>query len=251
MTSPVVYVDGRRFVPELPPALKENSTLAEYLVTLRTERGLSVQEVADITGIGVWRIEAFEKETSTLGFTDACLLARVYGASLDLFGACIMRFVDEARPGGVAPFVNRKGEPSPVQGAVRDELRQPPSAADVAAQRIGEEVAAASTGAPTPEPQAPAADALLAEDLDVDDSDSYVEGEGEEEAEAEAPKPARKRATKKTVAAKAKPKPEPEPEPKPDPEPEPEPEPKPKPELEPEPARSTKSSRLMALLADI
>lgn len=247
MTSPVVYVDGRRFVPELPPALKENSTLAEYLVTLRTERGLSVQEVADITGIGVWRIEAFEQETSTLGFTDACLLARVYGASLDLFGACIMRFVDEARPGGVAPFVNRKGEPSPVQGAVRDELRQPPSAADVAAQRIGEEVATASTGAPTPEPQAPAADALLAEDLDVDDSDSYVEGE--EKAEEEEPKPARKRATKKADAPKAKPDPKPDPEP--EPEPKPGPEPKPDPEPEPEPARTTKSSRLMALLADI
>lgn len=218
MTTPVVYIDGRRFVPELPLALKENATLADYLVALRQDRGLTINEVSEITGISTWRLEAVEKETSTLSFTDACLLARVYGASLDLFGACIMRFVDQAKPGGVAPYTNRRGEPAPVQGAVRDELRQPVSEADAVAKQIGEKAATAVEPAPVEEEEVPAADALLVEDMYVDDSDDYIEEEDEDEDEDESPEP---------------PAPEPEPEP------------------EPEPVKASNSSRLQSLLAGI
>lgn len=93
MANPKVLIDGREFVPKLPPAINVDQTLAQYLQQLRELADLSVQDVADITGLRTWTIEAYERNAGTMHFSEAALLARCFGVSLDLFAARVTRYM--------------------------------------------------------------------------------------------------------------------------------------------------------------
>lgn len=164
---PRVYVDGREFVPKLAPAINKEQTLADYLKQLREEAGVSPADVRAMTGIHTWQLEAWEKETSTLRFSEAALLARVYGVSLDLFGARIMAIVDSARGEEATqpPFISHpSGTVQPVEDKVPQQIQAPAE----------EQTAAKEEAAPK---------AAEMWDPDLDDSDEFVEDAAPAQAE--------------------------------------------------------------------
>lgn len=185
MAYPKVLVDGREYIPKLAPAIHKDQTLAQYLKMLREEVGLTITDVADITGLRTWSIEAWEKETSTLRFTEAALLARVYGVSLDLFGARIMRVVDEATPGKVTTFeqhdgtvgvvgkeLGKGGQAAPTKPPIQ-QAYNPREPLELDAEAfLAEEAEVEEEAAELPS----AAEHFLL-DLYVDDSDEYIEEE--------------------------------------------------------------------------
>lgn len=173
---PRVYVDGREFVPKLAPAINQNQTLAQYLKQLREEAGVSPADVEAMTGLRAFQVEAWERETSTLRFSEAALLARVYGVSLDLFGARIMAVVDSARGEAATqpPFISHpSGTVVPVEGKVPPQIQ---TKLEAEAERAGQE----------PDPEALAAveeyretrpEIAAAWDPDLDDTDEFVESD--------------------------------------------------------------------------
>lgn len=178
---PRVYVDGREFVPKLAPAINQNQTLADYLKQLREEAGVSPADVQAMTGIYTWQLEAWEKETSTLRFSEAALLARVYGVSLDLFGARIMAIVDSARGEEATqpPFISHpSGTVIPVEDKVPPQIQAKLGAeAEHAGQELDPEALAAVDAHREAHPEIAAA-----WDPDLDDSDEFVETESVEKA---------------------------------------------------------------------
>lgn len=172
---PRVYVDGREFIPKLAPAINQNQTLADYLKQLREEAGVSPADVQAMTGIHTWQLEAWEKETSTLRFSEAALLARVYGVSLDLFGARIMAVVDSARGEEATqpPFISHpSGTVLPVEDKVPPQIQ----ASAEAQQDLPIEEARTAVE----EYRAEHPEIAAVWDPDVDDSDEFVEGEPED-----------------------------------------------------------------------
>ena len=154
MHVPKVYVDGRRYVPELAPAINQDQTLAEYLAQLRAEAGVSTADVEQITGIRHWTLEAYERNAGTMHFSEAALLARCYGVSLDLLAARVTRLLGEDT--GVAPNIRHDGTAAPVR----------PQGGQAAPHRPVRGASPAMNGATLPDPLR-AAPAPAQEVLDV------------------------------------------------------------------------------------
>lgn len=169
---PRVYVDGREFVPKLAPAINQNQTLAQYLKQLREEAGVSPADVEAMTGLRAFQVEAWERETSTLRFSEAALLARVYGVSLDLFGARIMAVVDSARGEEATqpPFISHpSGTVVPVEGKAPPKIQ--------ASAEAQQDLPIEGAQAAVEEYRAAHPEIAAMWDPDVDDSDEFVEGE--------------------------------------------------------------------------
>lgn len=160
MAYPKVMIDGREFVPKLAPAINVEQTLAQYLQQLRELADLSVQDVAQITGLRTWSIEAYERNAGTMHFSEAALLARCYGVSLDLFGARVTRLMGEDE-GKADAFIAHDGTVTPITGGKATNKVPPQVMMNTLVQYDG----------PSP------LTAAELEQLEIDDEDDYVDGE--------------------------------------------------------------------------
>ncbi len=173
MAYPKVMIDGREFVPKLAPAINVEQTLAQYLQQLRELADLSVQDVAQITGLRTWSIEAYERNAGTMHFSEAALLARCYGVSLDLFGARVTRLMGEDE-GKADAFIAHDGTVTPITGGKK--LGPGGKATNKVPPQVMMNTLVQYDG-PSP------LTAAELEQLEIDDEDDYVDEPGKYESE--------------------------------------------------------------------